>query len=174
MNRLELIEDKALAFLAVLGAIATLALMAHVAVDITLRNLFNQPVPATFEVVTHYYMVSLAFIPLAWVEKSGAMVSVEFIDGFLSPRTKRVSDRIVSLITTLVYLVLAWVTLQTALSNTARGSFLMANQTRVFTWPAYWIPPLGFGLAALVTFIRLVSPTKDPRVKDTAPKDSAS
>ncbi|PWE29124.1 TRAP transporter small permease [Pararhodobacter marinus] len=167
MNRLEQIQDSALALLAFLGAIATLALMAHVALDITLRNLFNSPIPATFEVVTHYYMVSLAFIPLAWVEKSGGMISVEFIDGFLSPRTRRVSDRLVSLVTTLVYALLAWVTLQTALTNMARGSFLMANQTRVLTWPAYWIPPLGFGLAALVVFIRLISPIRDPRVKDT-------
>ncbi|MBN8293952.1 TRAP transporter small permease [Rhodobacter sp. NTK016B] len=167
MNRLEQIQDSALALLAFLGAVATLALMAHVALDITLRNIFNRPIPATFEVVTHYYMVSLAFIPLAWVEKSGGMISVEFIDGFLSPRTRRISDRIVALITTLVYAVLAWVTLQTALTNMARGSFLMANQTRVLTWPAYWIPPLGFGLAALVVFIRLISPIRDPRVKDS-------
>lgn len=167
MHRLELIEDKALALLALLGAIATLALMMHVAIDITLRNLFNQPVPATFEVVTNYYMVSLAFIPLAWVERSGGMVSVEILDGFLSPRARAVSDRIVSLVTFVVYAILAWVTFQTAMRNTAIGSFLMANQMRVLTWPAYWIPPLGFGLAALTTFIRLVSPAKDPLVKDT-------
>ena len=167
MNRLELIEDKALALLAVLGAVATLALMLHVAVDITLRNLFNAPVPATFEVVTNYYMVALAFIPLAWVEKSGGMVQVEVIDGFLSPGVKRLSDRIVSLISTVVYGVLAWVTLAVALRNTAIGSYLIANHTRVLTWPAYWIPPLGFGLAALVTAIRLFAPKTDPRVEDT-------
>ena len=164
MNRLERIEDRALALLAILGAVATLALMAHVALDITLRNLANYPIPATFEVVTNYYMVSLAFIPLAWVEKSGGMVQVEILEGFLSPRMKRISDRMVSLISTLVYAVLAWVTLQVALRNAATGSYLMANSVRVLTWPAYWIPPVGFGLAALTTFIRLVSPTKDPRV----------
>jgi len=164
MNRLERIEDGALAMLALLGAVATLALMAHVALDITLRNLANYPIPATFEVVTNYYMVSLAFIPLAWVEKSGGMVQVEVLDGLLSPRMKRLSDRIVALISTLVYAMLAWVTLQIALRNSHIGSYLLANNVRVLTWPAYWIPPVGFGLAALTTFIRLISPTKDPRV----------
>ncbi|MCB1396205.1 MAG: TRAP transporter small permease [Rhodobacter sp.] len=164
MNRLERIEDRALALLAILGAVATLALMAHVALDITLRNLANYPIPATFEVVTNYYMVSLAFIPLAWVEKSGGMVQVEILDGLLSPRMKGLSDRIVALISTLVYAMLAWVTLQIALRNAHIGSYLLANNVRVLTWPAYWIPPVGFGLAALTTFIRLISPTKDPRV----------
>lgn len=164
MNRLERIEDAALSLLAVLGAVATLALMLHVAADITLRNLTNQPIPATFEVVTNYYMVALAFIPLAWVEKSGGMVQVEIIDGALSPFMKRLSDRLVALISTLVYAVLAWVTLQVALRNSAIGSYLMANSVRVLTWPAFWIPPVGFGLAALVTFIKLVSPAKDTRL----------
>lgn len=164
MNRLERVENAALELLAILGAVATLALMFHVAADITLRYLTNQPIPATFEIVTNYYMVSLAFIPLAWVEKSGGMVQVEIIDGFLSPFMLRVSDRIVSLISTLVYAILAWVTLQVALRNSAIGSYLMANNTRVLTWPAYWIPPVGFGLAALVTFIRLIAPAKDTRV----------
>ncbi len=164
MKHLELIQDKALALLAILGAIATLALMMHVAADITMRNLFNRPIPATFEVVTHYYMVSLAFIPLAWVERTGGMVSVEFIDGFMSPGMIRLSDRLVSLISTLVYAILAFVTLQTAMRNSAIGSYLMANSTRVLTWPAYWIPPLGFGIAALITFIRLIAPVKDTRV----------
>lgn len=163
MTRLEHFEDRALALLAILGAVATLALMTHVAVDITMRNLFNRPVPATFEIVTNYYMVALAFIPLAWVERSGAMVQVEIINGFLSPGVKQLSDRIVALISTVVYLVLAVVTLQVALRNSATGSYLMANNTRVLTWPAYWIPPLGFGLAALVTGIRIFAPVKDTR-----------
>lgn len=164
MERLARIEDRALALLAVIGALATLALMAHVALDITLRNALNRPVPATFEIVTHYYMVALAFIPLAWVERSGGMVQVEVLEGFLSPRMLRLSDRIVALICTLVYLALAWVTLKVALTNTHRGTFVVSNSLRVPTWPAYWLPPLGFGLAGLVTFIRLVSPLKDPRV----------
>ncbi|MFN4099860.1 MAG: TRAP transporter small permease, partial [Pararhodobacter sp.] len=139
----------------------------------TLRNLFNTPIPATYEVVTHYYMVSLAFIPLAWVEKSGAMVSVEVIDGLLSPRVLAISNRIVSLITMLVYGVLAYVTFQVAVRNSTIGSYLLANNIRVLTWPAYWIPPLGFGLATLVTFIRLVSPARDPRVVEPAKQTPA-
>jgi TRAP-type C4-dicarboxylate transport system permease small subunit len=154
MHRLNQLQDGLLAALAVLGAIATVFLMIHVGLDITMRNLWNAPIPATWEVVTHYYMVTLAFIPLAWVEKSGGMVQVEIINGALSPGMMRLSDVLVALISVAIYATLAWVTWQAAMSRTAVGAFVMANQTRVVTWPAYWLPPLGFGLAALSVALR--------------------
>ena len=154
MLRLQQIQDGFLAALAVLGAVATLLLMVHVGTDIVMRNVWNAPIPATWEVVTHYYMVALAFVPLAWVEKTGGMVQVEVINGALSPGMMRLSDILVALIAMVIYAVLAWVTWQAALSRTAVGAFVMANQTRVVTWPAYWIPPLGFGLAALSVALR--------------------
>jgi TRAP-type C4-dicarboxylate transport system permease small subunit len=155
MRRLALIRDALLSALALVGAVATVALMLHVVADIVMRNIWNAPIPATYEVVTNYYMVALAFVPLAWVEKSGAMVQVEVINGALSPLMMRLSDLLVALISATVYVALAWVTWQVAVRNTGVGSFVLANQTRVPTWPAYWLPPLGFTLAALATAIKI-------------------
>lgn len=155
MHRLAQLRDLFLAGLALIGAIATLGLMVHVGVDILLRNVMNQPIPATYEIVVNYYMVALAFVPLAWVEKSGGMVQVEVINGLLSPAMMRASDVLVAAFSALVYAVLAWVTWQVAVRNTAVGSFVLANQMRVPTWPAYWLPPIGFVLAALAAALRL-------------------
>lgn len=154
MHRLNRLQDGFLSLLALLGAVATLMLMLHVAADIVMRNVWNAPIPATWEVVTHYYMVSLAFIPLAWVEKTGGMVQVEVINGALSPTMMKISDLIVVVITVVIYATLAWVTYRAAVGRTNVGAFVMANQVRVITWPAYWIPPLGFGLAAVSVALR--------------------
>lgn len=154
MLRLQQFQDGFLAALAVLGAVATLMLMLHVGADIVMRNVWNAPIPATWEIVTHYYMVALAFIPLAWVEKTGGMVQVEVINGLLSPRVLRVSDGIVALIAVTIYATLAFVTFQAAMRSTNVGQFVMANQTAVVVWPAYWLPPLGFGLAAISVALR--------------------
>ena len=154
MHRLDWIQDRALSLLALLGAAATVLLMLHVGADIVMRNALNAPIPATFEIVTNYYMVALAFIPLAWLERGGGMVQVEVLDSVLSPGLRRLSDILVGALSVAVYAALAFVTLQVALRNAAIGSFLMANSVRVPTWPAYWIPPLGFGLAGLATLIR--------------------
>ena len=154
MLRLQQLQDGFLTALAVLGAVATLLLMLHVGTDIVMRNVWNAPIPATWEIVTHYYMVALAFVPLAWVEKTGGMVQVEVINGVLSPRMRRVSDMLVALIAVVIYATLAFVTFQAAMGRTAVGAFVMANQTRVVVWPAYWLPPLGFGLAAISVALR--------------------
>jgi TRAP-type C4-dicarboxylate transport system permease small subunit len=157
MRRLAAIRDMFLAGLAVIGAVATIMLMLHVVADIALRNLRNTPIPATYEVVVNYYMIALAFVPLAWLEKSGGMVQVEVINGALSPLMMRISNLLVAAISAVIYAVLAWVTWQVAVRNTAVGSFVVSNQMRVPTWPAYWLPPLGFGLAALVAGLRAVA-----------------
>lgn len=156
MGTISRIRDAALSALAVIGAVAILALMLHIMADVVLRNAINQPVPATYEIVTNYYMVALAFIPLAWLERSGGMVSVEVIDSFLSPRALRLSDRLVALISTMIYGALAWVTFAASLKTFASGTFVLAQSIPIPTWPAYFLPPVGFFLAALVTALRVV------------------
>jgi len=152
------IRDMSLTALAVIGAAAILALMLHIMADVVLRNSINQPVPATYEIVTNYYMVALAFVPLAWLERTGGMVSVEVINGFLGPRTRDLSDRLVALISTVIYSALAWVTFEASLKTFVSGTFVMAQSLAIPTWPAYFLPPLGFALAATVTLTRIFLP----------------
>lgn len=156
MRLLSRVQDGLLTLLALIGALAIITLMLHVVTDVVLRNTANTPVPATYEIVTHYYMIALAFIPLAWVERGGGMVQVEVIEPFLGPRTLVWSDRLVALISTVIYGALAWVTWQTALKNLETGTFVMAQNTAVPTWPAYFLLPLGFALATLITALRLI------------------
>lgn len=158
MRRLRSLQDVLLAALAVLGAATILALMLHIALDVARRNLGGAPIPATYEVVTNYYMIGLAFLPLAWVERRGGMVQVELIDPILSPRLRLWSDRLVALLSTVIYGALLWVTLGAALKATATGTYVVAQTQRVPIWPAAWLLPLGFGLAALVTLLRIVMP----------------
>jgi TRAP-type C4-dicarboxylate transport system permease small subunit len=155
MRMISRIRDISLAGLAVIGSLAILTLMIHVMTDVVLRNTVNQPVPATYEIVTNYYMIALAFIPLAWVEHSGGMVNVEVIDSLLGPRGLWLSDRIVAVISTSIYAMLAWVTWGPALHAHAVGTFVMAQNVPIPTWPAHFLPPLGFLLAALVTATRI-------------------
>lgn len=161
MRQLKRIRDGALSLLALIGGIATIALMLHVTLDVALRNTINKPIPATYEIVTHYYMIALAFIPLAWVERTGGMVQVELLDPFMGPGLTRLSNRLVGLISTVIYAALFWVTALTALKNFDTGTYVMAQTTRLATWPAFFMLPLGFGLAAVVSAIRLISPHEE-------------
>lgn len=166
MQQLLRLEGWLLTILSVLGGIATVTLMVHVSADILLRNLANAPIPATYEIATHYYMVSLAFLPLAWLEKSGGMIQVEVIEGFMGKAAIHVSNLFNSALSALVYGTLTFVTYQEAVTATARGRFVFANTVHVLTWPAYWIPPLGFALAMIVVIIRLFT------LKKAAPQET--
>lgn len=163
MQSIGRLRDILLAGLALIGGLAILTLMLHVVADVALRNVANAPVPATYEIVTHYYMVALAFVPLAWLERSGGMISVEVTDQLLGPRAIWLSDKLVAVISTLIYAGLAWVTFRTSLDTFAKGTFVMAQNRAIPTWPAYFLPPLGFALAAAVTVTRIFEPFGDRR-----------
>lgn len=158
MRTIARLREISLAGLAVIGGLAILTLMLHVFADVALRNLVNQPVPATYEIVTHYYMVALAFVPLAWLERSGGMITVEVTGSLMGPRVTWISDKVVAIISTVIYGGLAWVTFETSLDTFAKGTFVMAQSLSIPTWPAYFLPPLGFFLAATVTVTRIFEP----------------
>lgn len=155
MQALALIRNGLLSALAVIGAVAVGFLTLHVVADVVLRNVANRPIPATYEIVTNYYMIAMAFVPLAWVERGGGMIQVEAIEPLLSARMRRWSDLFVAAFSTVIYGALAWFTLQAALKNFAVGTFVLAQNTPVPTWPAHFLLPIGFGLAGLVTLTRL-------------------
>ncbi|WP_343079982.1 TRAP transporter small permease [Ostreiculturibacter nitratireducens] len=154
MQMLERAADRVAQGLALIGALGVVAMLLHVGADVVARNLFDRPIPATNEIVSRYYMVLIAFLPLAWVERGNAMVSVELLDMAMPPGLRRVSDLLVALIASVIYAAIAWVTLQSALSEWRVGSFVDVLGREVPVWPTYFLPPAGFCLAALVTLLR--------------------
>ena len=156
MGRLTRISEALVRVLALCASVGVILMMLHVCLDIVLRSVFAAPIPATVEVVSRYNMVLIAFLPLAWVEWKRGMISVELFTGLVSARAQRVSDVAVALFAALVYGVMAYTTWLVALDNHATGTFVLALNTQVPVWPSYFLPPLGFGLAALATLLRAV------------------
>lgn len=163
MDFLERTADRIAQALALVGAIGVLALLIHVSLDVITRNLLDRPIPATNEIVSRYYMVLIAFLPLAWVERRRAMISVEVLEALMSPGFRKVSDAVVALLATAIYGAIAWVTWADALKNWRIGSFVDVLGHQVPVWPTYFLPPAGFLLAATVTLLRVAQTfRKDP------------
>ena len=57
----------------------------------------------------------------------------------------------------MIYAALAWFTAKTAMGNFNTGTFVMAQNVPLPTWPAYFLPPIGFALAAMMTATRIFS-----------------
>ena len=65
MGMLSRVLDSLTSVLSYLGMIGILAMMLHIASDVIARNIFGVSVPATLELVTRYYMLMMALLPLA-------------------------------------------------------------------------------------------------------------
>ncbi|MBU1317029.1 MAG: TRAP transporter small permease [Alphaproteobacteria bacterium] len=156
MSYISGLADKLSRMLAFVAAIGVLAMMIHVCTDILSRVLTGASLPATVEMVSYYYMLLVAFLPLAWVERRGGMISVELLDFMLSPRLRRVSDLLIAALGVVIYAVMAYASWLTAVRNYETGTFVVALQTKIITWPGYFLPPAGFALAAIIVTVRLL------------------
>ncbi len=154
MEFLDRLADRVSRTLALIGALGLAALLLHVSAEVFARNLLDSPIPGTHQIVSHYYMVLIAFLPLAWVERSGAMISVELIEGFLPGPLLRLSNLLVALIACGIYAAIAWVTWGVFVKNFSVGSFVDVLGHRLPIWPSYALPPAGFALASLMTAFR--------------------
>jgi TRAP-type C4-dicarboxylate transport system permease small subunit len=139
--------------LALIGAIGVVLMMLHICTDVLLRNLFRYSLPVTVDVVSRYYMVAIAFLPLAMLEIRREMISVELIDFLLSRQLRRLSDILVCLVSSAIYTVLAYTTWIDAASNFRRGTFVELVDIKMPIWHSYLLPPIGFTIAALATIL---------------------
>jgi len=140
--------------LALIGSVGTVAMMFHICVDVVLRDFFHISIVTTPEVVARYYMVIVAFLPLAWLETRNGMVSVELLEWALGRRARQLSDIFVALFSVLIYGVLAWTTAKTALQQFHVGTYVEFTNFRMPVWHSYFLPPLGFVLAGIVCLLR--------------------
>lgn len=146
-------------WLALLGAIGVIAMLVHVTAYVILRYAIHAPVPATVEIVSYYYMVLIAFLPIAWAERRGDMISVEIFDHFFKGRLGRIVDTTVALLTSGVYIILTYTTWIAAMREFSARSFTISLNIAIPTWPSYFILPISFALAAFVTLYRGLMPS---------------
>lgn len=141
--------------LALVGAIGVVAMLLHITGYVLLRLFLSSPIPATVEIVSYYYMVAVAFLPIAWAERRGDMIAIEVFAGFFRGGVGKTVDFFVAAVTTAVYFVLTWTTWLAAMREYEAGSFVISLSHIIPTWPGYFALPVGFALAFVVSIYRL-------------------
>ena len=136
-----------------IGAIAVVAMMAHICVDVALRNTIRLSLDTVPEIVARYYMTALAFLPLAWLEIRRDMISVELQDFALSPASRRVPDAAVMACAAVIYGLLAWTNWDKALSEARVGTLVEIATYKMPVWHSFFFAPIGFSLAAIISAI---------------------
>ncbi|WEX10547.1 TRAP transporter small permease [Chelativorans sp. AA-79] len=141
--------------LALVGAVGVLAMLLHVTADVVARQVLTRSIPATVEIVSRYYMLLIAFLPLGWTERRGEMISVDLFSGLFRGPLDRINMAFVHLLSLAAFLLLAYTTWFAAMREFGAKSFVLSLSVAVPVWPGFFILPVAFALASVVTALRL-------------------
>lgn len=140
----------------VIGLIAVALMMFHITIDVVGKFAMNEPVPATIALVSSYYMVVIAFIPIAYAETRNSHISVEVMTELFPWRAQLHLYSWSYLISALVYGLLTYRSWNEAMRTQEAGSFIMEQGTKLLVWPSYYLLPIGCGLMTVVLIYRFV------------------
>ncbi len=157
MGRIDRWIDRAVGATVWISCIVGFAMMAHVTADVIARVVFDSPLGATTEIVSGYYMVVVAFLPLAWIARDDAHIVVELFTRGLSARALLRLTVSVTSFTILYMSVFTWRTAVSAIDETAiREQFRESAIGFVPAWPSRWILPVAGFLMTAVLILRTV------------------
>jgi TRAP-type C4-dicarboxylate transport system permease small subunit len=156
MRLIGVILNRLANILAVLGAVCVVAMMVQVSLDVILKNLFNIRVPFTQALVTRWYMVGAAFLPLGLTEILDRHIAVEVLYQTLSARQKRLLGGAVCLFASGIAAILTWPLWEEAMAKFHAGAFVTENAEDIAIWGGYFFLPIGFALMTLILIYRVL------------------
>jgi TRAP-type C4-dicarboxylate transport system permease small subunit len=147
-----------------LAAVALLAMMLHISADIAASLLWNAPFGTTSAIVTQYYMIAVAYLPVLAAERRGAHISISLVTDLLPVGVQRAVRLLVMLLTTFVYAMLTWQGWDQAADKLAIGAYMTEQTSRIVVWPSFFLIPAGFGAMALLMLAKtlLLLAGRDP------------
>lgn len=141
------------------GAILA-AIVAGIALNVVLRNLFGQPIFGLLDLVEYGLLVA-TLLGAPWVLNQSAHVVVDLVTSALPDGPARLAARAVASLGLAVSLVMVWYGAQAMLTSFARGSVIRT----AFDVPEWWVLsvlPLAFTLIS-AEFLRQILHPADRR-----------
>jgi len=142
--------------LTIFAGVAIMVMMLNISADVIGRYFFNEPLPATISIVSNYYMVIAAFIPLALCQKRDSHISVEVVMQLFPQAVQRHAYRWAWLYSAAVFAMLTWTSWIQAESKRSAGTYVMEMGAKVPIWPGYYMLPIGFGLITAILIYQFV------------------
>ncbi|WP_169569395.1 TRAP transporter small permease subunit [Sneathiella limimaris] len=130
-------------------------MMLHVGADVLLKLAFNSPIVGTLETVSYYYMVSLVFLALPFVEFKGEHVAVDLFFQKFPRRLKQIVYIFGTILAALYYGLFSYVTFLDALIATSQKETVMANFL-FYVWPSRWALPIGSAVLVLMLLLAAI------------------
>ena len=155
-ERAERILGRVIKAVSIAAGLSIVAMMLQVTADVALRYLTGTGLPGTLTIVSYYYMVIVAFVPLAFAELQRAHIQMELVTDLLPRRLSRQIGGWGLLFTGLVTGALTVRGFEEALNQMRIGASQVQGTTSIDTWPANFALPLGAGLMTLLVALRFL------------------
>lgn len=148
--------DRLLRLTELVGFVAVGLMVTQITVDVISEYVFRFPLPATVTSVSNYYMLVVAFLPLALAERRNQHISVEVLYDIFPAKLQHFLDGASYVFSALVFAGVAWQTWVDAMKKAGIGSFMMEQGVKVPIWPAHFLLPVGSGLIVVVLVLKFV------------------
>ena len=145
--------DRVLIFIAAIGLVA---MMVHISLDILFSLILNSPIAITSAIVTNYYMISVAFLPLLVAEYRGNHISVNLLTKHLPARLERALETLVIAVTAGVYMLLTAQSWQQAFEKLEISAYVVEQTSKIYVWPSFFMLPAAFGAMALLLVLKVL------------------
>lgn len=150
--------DRFLRGIALLGGVALMILMFYTVLDVVLRYGFNRPFSGSLE-FTEFAMTVIVFLSIAYCGWTGGHVAVDILERPLEHPSLRFVPAILTLVSAILFAVIAWQSAAEALNNMQRVS----NMLR---WPHFpFLLNVAFG-CALFSVVLLIQSIRAFRRKN--------
>ena len=140
----------------IIARMALLLMVVHVCAEVIGRYVLNQPLPMTIEIVAHYYLVAVIFLPMASVELMNDHTKVELLTEMAGPRLAAVAELMSGILSVGILSLLVVATLQEAIAQSRVGAVASGPFFDLLVWPTRWLVPVGLGLFLVALVLRLI------------------
>lgn len=118
-----------------------LALMVLVVADVTGRYVFNSPVPMTYEIGA-FLLVFIVFLGMAYTQRAGSHIRVEFLTLRLSPKARAVLDLVSYTLGILLFAAMFYQSFRWAYTSFQVGDYT-PGLVAIPRWPSMFAVPFG-------------------------------
>lgn len=139
-----------------LALLVGLLMMLHIAIDVAGRVIFNQPLSGTTEIVSAYYMVAVAYLPLAWIARKDDHIVVELFTRKVSGRSRLYLDIFTHTVTLAYISFFAWQTSLAAMEETHVNEQWESAHGFIMVWPSRWLLPVSAFMMAAYLLLRII------------------
>lgn len=126
-----------------IAGVGLLLMMVLVILDVSLKYLFNAPVPGTLEMVSFYAMATCAFLPFAYVQKTNHHIVMTLATERMRPKSLRILLAVVHMVSAAYLFLFAWASGVEAIHMSTVGESTSAIHFDILIWPARWCVPVS-------------------------------